>query len=245
MGPQRPQRPCQPGGRWTAEGSDHRSIDGAVSGAIAGKTGPALPAISTASRVSRCTGDAVGPGASHCLECQPAASGQDREDRSVGCAGSPQKPHLCGPDAGYDRGQSAAVACQRDRAGPPCVLHSEAWRRSVVRRARFTDWAAISSSSRFNKTATSPFACTTGITSMRRQETRGNSKSITRLPVLILLRVRSVQPCRWWNQQRRWCARDSLLVNTFGYGACAEFLRLSSAYRALRGCWYALRAQEY
>ena len=41
-----------------------------------------------------------------------------------------KKPHLCGPDARYDCSQSAAVACQRDCAGPPCVLCSKAWRRS-------------------------------------------------------------------------------------------------------------------
>ena len=57
---------------------------------------------------------------------------------------------------------------------------------------------------------------------MRRQESRGNSKSIKPSHALISRRVRSVPSCRCWNQQRRWSARDSLIVNTSGYGAYAE-----------------------
>ena len=40
-----------------------------------------------------------------------------------------KEPHLCGPNARYYCSQSAAVTCQQDSTGPPCVLHSEIWRR--------------------------------------------------------------------------------------------------------------------
>ena len=99
-----------------------------VSGAIAGKASRAFPTISAAAEIPRCSGNAVGAGASQRIECQPAASRRDRKDRSMGCAGSwAKKPHLCGPDARYDCSQFAAIACQRDCARPPCVLYSQAW----------------------------------------------------------------------------------------------------------------------
>ena len=156
VGTQRPRRPSEPGCRWTAQRADHRSIAGAVSGTGDGKAGRPIPPIPAAAEVSRRTGNAFGPGASRGYAHGPAASGRDREDRSLGRAGGgAKKPHLCGPEARHHGSRSAAGARERRRwrTTSHTSLRSPATP-SSCRLGRFTLWAAASWCSRFSRTAT-------------------------------------------------------------------------------------------
>ena len=99
-----------------------------------------------------------------------------------------RKPHLCRPEAWHHGGGSALGAEQRDGGGRPRMLHSEARRRRFPAgrdsslSGRRTSWC-----SRFSRTATLRFACTTGAISTPRRANRGHSKS-SRLWLALILR---------------------------------------------------------
>ncbi len=76
--------------------------------------------------------------------------------------------------------------------------------------------------SKCRKTATSRFACTTGIASTPRQASLGLCKSSRRLPASISSKSRSVRWRRWWRRRRRYGESDSFIVNIFRCGGTRD-----------------------